>query len=170
MGALPSPPEYWHSTVYSWLEDGVAIHSSILTLENPMDRGAWQAAVHSVAQSQTWLKQMSMHACMCSWHLSASTVKFYWNPPFSLCPGVHEFLCVPYKSRVSASPSPVEFLQLNLTGLPSLILWGLLLPTPGSQAGDPMVGLKTFTPVRWHLWHNYFPGCGSHTWSVWNSF
>ena len=24
-------------------------------LENPMDRGAWQAAVHGVANSQTWL-------------------------------------------------------------------------------------------------------------------
>ena len=31
-------------------------------LENPMDRAAWQAAVHSVAKSQTPLKQLSMHA------------------------------------------------------------------------------------------------------------
>ena len=31
-------------------------------LENPMDRGAWQATVHSVEQSQTRLKQLSMHA------------------------------------------------------------------------------------------------------------
>ena len=30
-------------------------------LENPMDRGAWQAAVHRVAQSRTLLKQLSMH-------------------------------------------------------------------------------------------------------------
>ena len=34
------------------------------SLENPMDRGAWQATVHSVAQSQTWLKWLSMHTCM----------------------------------------------------------------------------------------------------------
>ena len=27
-----------------------------------MDRGAWQATVHRVARSQTWLKQLSMHA------------------------------------------------------------------------------------------------------------
>ena len=27
-----------------------------------MDRGAWQAAVHRVAQSQTGLKRLSMHA------------------------------------------------------------------------------------------------------------
>ena len=30
-------------------------------LENPMDRGAWQATVHGVAKSWTQLKQLSMH-------------------------------------------------------------------------------------------------------------
>ena len=29
-----------------------------------MDRGAWWAAVHGVAQSQTRLKRLSMHACV----------------------------------------------------------------------------------------------------------
>ena len=33
-------------------------------LENPMDRGAWWAAVHRVAQSRTRLKQLSMPACI----------------------------------------------------------------------------------------------------------
>ena len=33
-------------------------------LENPVDGGAWWAAVHRVAQSQTRLKWLSMHACM----------------------------------------------------------------------------------------------------------
>ena len=32
-----------------------------LCLENPMDRGAWQAVVHRVTQSRTQLKQLSMH-------------------------------------------------------------------------------------------------------------
>ena len=32
-------------------------------LQNPVDRGAWWAAVHRVAQSQTQLKQLSVHAC-----------------------------------------------------------------------------------------------------------
>ena len=31
-------------------------------LENPTDRGAWQTVVSRVAKSQTWLKQLSMHA------------------------------------------------------------------------------------------------------------
>ena len=34
-------------------------------LENPMDRGAWQAMVYRVAKSRTRLKQLSMHACIC---------------------------------------------------------------------------------------------------------
>ena len=32
-------------------------------LENPVDSGAWRAAIHSVAQSQTQLKRLSMHEC-----------------------------------------------------------------------------------------------------------
>ena len=33
-------------------------------LENPMDRGAWQATVPRVAKSWTRLKRLSMHACI----------------------------------------------------------------------------------------------------------
>ena len=33
-------------------------------LENPMNRGAWWATVHSVAKSRTRLNQLSMHACI----------------------------------------------------------------------------------------------------------
>ena len=33
-------------------------------LENPMDRGAWWAAVHRIAKSVTQLKQLSTHARM----------------------------------------------------------------------------------------------------------
>ena len=32
-----------------------------LCLENPMDRGAWQAMVHGVTKSQTQLKRLSMY-------------------------------------------------------------------------------------------------------------
>ena len=33
-------------------------------LETPIDRGAWRAAVHRVAQSRTQLKRLGMHACI----------------------------------------------------------------------------------------------------------
>ena len=51
-------------------------------LENPMDRGAWWAAVHGVAKSQTWLsyftftfyfhaleKEMATHSIIPAWKL-----------------------------------------------------------------------------------------------------
>ena len=42
--------------------------------ENPMDRGAWWAAVYGVAQSQTWLKRLS----------SSSSASQVW---YNLCAG-----------------------------------------------------------------------------------
>ena len=33
------------------LEEGMATHSSIVSFETPMDRGAWLASVHRVAES-----------------------------------------------------------------------------------------------------------------------
>ena len=39
--------------LYKALEKGMATHSSILASENPMDRGAWWATVHTVAESDT---------------------------------------------------------------------------------------------------------------------
>ena len=35
------------------VEKGMATHSSILSWRIPMDRGAWRATVHGVAESQT---------------------------------------------------------------------------------------------------------------------
>ena len=51
-------------TYHSFIGEGNGnpLHSSCL--DNPVDRGAWWAAVHRVAQSRTWLKWLSMHACI----------------------------------------------------------------------------------------------------------
>ena len=40
------------------LEEEMAAHSSHSCLENPMDRGAWRATVHGVAESRTRLKRL----------------------------------------------------------------------------------------------------------------
>ena len=37
------------------LEEGMVTHSNILAWRIPMDRGAWQAAVHGATKSQTRL-------------------------------------------------------------------------------------------------------------------
>ena len=45
------------------LEEGLETHSSILAWRIPMNRGAQQGKVHGITQSQTRLKQLSMHTC-----------------------------------------------------------------------------------------------------------
>ena len=60
---LPTMQETWVQSL-GWedpLEEGMAIHSSILTWRIPMDRGAWQAIVHGVANSQTQLSNEAKH-------------------------------------------------------------------------------------------------------------
>ena len=59
---LPAMQETWVRFLHQEdpLEKEMATHSC---LENPMNRGAWQATVHRVTQSWTRLKQLSMHVC-----------------------------------------------------------------------------------------------------------
>ena len=49
-------------------------------LENPVDRGAWQAKAHRVTKSQTWLKRLSAHACCFSLPNRKSLVWMFLPP------------------------------------------------------------------------------------------
>ena len=65
----PSTQEYPDSLIiivrpYEPPREGNGTPLQYSRLENPMDRGAWWAAVHRVTQSGTQLKQLSLHACM----------------------------------------------------------------------------------------------------------
>ena len=44
------------------LEEGTATHSSVPAWRVPVDRGAWWATAHRIAESWTWLKQLSTQA------------------------------------------------------------------------------------------------------------
>ena len=83
-----------------------------------------------------------------------------------LGPDAHTTLCVPSKSGVSVSPSPVEVLQSILTRLQSLILYEFLLLLPDPQVGKSDVGVRTFTPVGGLLWYKCLPVCESPTQQV----
>ena len=85
-----------------------------------------------------------------------------------LGPDVHSTLCVPSKSGVSVSPSPVKVLQSNPTSLQSLILQEFLLPLPDPQVGKLVVGLRTFTPVGGLLWYKCSAVYESPTHQLWD--
>ena len=55
---IPAMQETWvHSLDREYtLEEGMAPHASILAWRIPMDRGAWQAAVHGVIKNWTQLR------------------------------------------------------------------------------------------------------------------
>ena len=46
------------------LEEGMAIHCSILAWRIPMVRGAWRVPVHGVTKSQTRLRDSAQHSTM----------------------------------------------------------------------------------------------------------
>ena len=54
-------------------------------LENPMDRRAWQATVHKVKKSRSWLKQLSMHAPLGAGRTSGKKAKADLPAGHSLC-------------------------------------------------------------------------------------
>ena len=64
------------------VEKAMAPHSNTLAWKNPMDRGAWQAAVHGVAKNRTRLsdftftfhfhaleKEMATHCSVLAWRI-----------------------------------------------------------------------------------------------------
>ena len=57
---VKNPPAMWETWFrsLSWedpLEEGMAVHSSILAWRIPMDRGGWWPTVHRVTKSWIWL-------------------------------------------------------------------------------------------------------------------
>ena len=55
-------------------------------LENPVDGGAWWGAVYGAAQSRTWLKRLSMHACIGEGMANHSSI-LAWRIPGTEEPG-----------------------------------------------------------------------------------
>ena len=66
--------------------EGVGNPLQYSCLENPVDGGAWWAAVHRVAQSRTRLKRLSMHACIKKEMATHSSV-LAWRIPGTGEPG-----------------------------------------------------------------------------------
>ena len=57
------------------------------------------------------------------------------------------FLCVPFKSGVSISLSPLGLPKVSPAGLQGQILWEFVSPMEDSWSGKPNMGLEPLTPL-----------------------
>lgn len=92
----------------------------------------------------------------------------YKTTAFCMGPSAHKILCVPLKSEVFISLSPVGLLQLSSIDLQRQMLWELIFPVPDPWAGDPNMGLRTLSPMGQPLQYTYYPVCGLLHWGLWD--
>ena len=83
-------------------------------LGHPTDRGAWQATVHRVTQSQTWLKQLSTHAHV--WELLSTSIYHPFLQSHHVPPGPPDSLSNPALTVITTYCKPP--VTLLLTGSP----------------------------------------------------
>ena len=82
-------------------------------LETPMDRGAWQATVHRVTKSQTWLKRLSTRVQHINFCISGFSSKI--GLALISCPPTHRLCSLPHWPPCCSpllhlsSPSPRVF-------------------------------------------------------------
>ena len=90
-------------------------------LENPMDRGAWQAAVPRVTKSRRWLKQLSM--CMHSWFTVLCLFLLYSKvTQLSICIDIFFHILFHYRSS-----QHIEYSSLCCTGGSCLFILHIII-------------------------------------------
>ena len=67
---------------------------------------------------------------------------YYPVTAFALGPDALEILCALFKSEVSISPNPVEFLRSGSTGFQGQMFWALFLLVPDPHAGGAWCGAQ----------------------------
>ena len=110
-------------------------------LENPVDRGAWWAAVHGVAQSQTRLKRLSMHACVGEGNGNPLQCSCLENPRDGAAVygvGQSQTWLKRLSSNSTKLSSKMEQLQRGIWGLKRLSSWFLLQTLGPRRVTQPL--------------------------------
>ena len=116
-------------------------------LENPMDGGAWWAAVHGVAEGWTRLSDFTFtfhfHELdfLWNWRNSNSNMAPYHPPPITFWPSTTFVLASPFQPRWSS---------VSKSG--SLLPWGLCIWGSSSWYGVSMLQKDTWVQKSSALW------------------
>ena len=105
-------------------------------LENPMDRGAWQAIVQKVTKSWTWLKQLTQH----------STVEIFYQTAHSQIAIRHTRLMTPKMWLVAGATEELSFKFFEFKFKCKLPLWvmAMILSSADTDHQFPDSWLNTF--------------------------
>ena len=76
-----------HNCTHLTCGEGNGIPLQYSCLENPMDRGAWWAAVHGVAKSQTRLSDFTLHLHALEKDMATHSSVLAWRIPGTGEPG-----------------------------------------------------------------------------------
>ena len=90
-------------------------------LENPMDRGAWQAAIHSVKKSRTRLKGLSMHV-QGGWRSSIQSAK---TRPGADGSSDHQLLIAKFRLNLKKVEKAMKPFRYDLINPLMIIQWRL---------------------------------------------
>ena len=101
-------------------------------LENAMNRGAWQATVHSISNSQTQLKQFGTHAHICMYKLLWISLEKVWSD--TVVRKVNSFLTNTYTNNIVLIRRRIAFFtiweygQKNLYSTSCFDIWLIIVP------------------------------------------
>ena len=113
-------------------------------LEDPMDTGAWQARIHGIAQSWTWLERFSTQTCM---YIKLSSVQSLSHVWLFVTPWT-----VAHQAFLSITNSWSLFQLMSTESvMPSnhLILCGPLLLWPSIFPSIRIFSNESFLHIRW---------------------
>ena len=140
-----------------WIREGNGTPLQYSCLENPMDWGAWWAAVHGVAKSRTWLsdftftfhfhaleKEMATHSSVPAWRIPGTE-----EPGGLPSMGSHR---VGHDWSDLAAAAAAAFLTKSKR---LLISW---LQSPSAVILEPpKIKSVTFSPSIWMKWWDQMP-------------